>query len=74
VFAPRHLPNLLRLKDFLGRQSRRMTVAQFMGVFGPYAVRLDEDILPRFATAEIDAATRRVGTDTDGLPMYLEEL
>ncbi|KPN46507.1 hypothetical protein [Mycobacterium intracellulare] len=74
VFAPRHLPNLLRLKDFLGRQSRRMTVAQFMRVFGPYAVRLDEDILSRFATAEIDAATRLVGTGTAGLPMHLEEL
>jgi len=75
VFAPRHLPNLLRLKQFLAQQSRHLTAAQFMHTFGPYAVRLDEDLLPRFGTTAIDDATRRIDDDehTGGLPLYLEE-
>ena len=35
--APRHAPNLLRLKSFFARQWRQMTAAQFMAVFGPYS-------------------------------------
>jgi hypothetical protein len=74
VFAPRHLPNLLRLKQFLAQQSRHLTAAQFMHTFGPYAVRLDEDLLPRFGTTAIDDATRRIDDDDPGgLPLYLEE-
>ncbi len=73
AFAPRHLPNLLRLKEFFARQATRMTTAQFLGVFGPYACRLDEEILPRFAPAAVAAARHAVDTG-GGLPLHLEEL
>ena len=75
VFAPRHLPNLLRLKKFFAQQSRHLTAAQFMRTFGPYALRLDEDLLPRFGTTAIDAATHRIDEDDDtgGMPLHLEE-
>lgn len=35
-----------------------MTIAQFMAVLGPYAARLDDDILPRFPAAAIEEAAR----------------
>lgn len=72
AFAPRHLPNLLRLKEYFSQQGRRMTAAQFMRIFGPYAARLEEDILPRFGPAAIDVATRQLA-DTAELPLHLEE-
>ncbi|WP_205328662.1 hypothetical protein [Glycomyces sp. YM15] len=68
AFAPRHLPNLLRLKDFFARQATQMTTPQFMAVFGPYAARLNEDVLPRFGTAAITAADTAAA-----LPLHLEE-
>lgn len=71
TFTPRHLPNLLRLKEYFSRQAAQMTLAQFMAVFGPYATRLDADILPRFSSAAIDEAAR----DASGLlPLRLEEM
>lgn len=73
AFAPRHLSHLLRLKEYFSQQGRRMTVAQFMRIFGPYAARRDEDILPRFGAAAIDAATRQVTEATAELPLHLEE-
>lgn len=73
AFAPRHLPHLLRLKEYFSQQGRRMTVAQFMRIFGPYAARLDEDILPRFGAAAIDAATRQLADTAAELPLHLEE-
>ena len=74
VFAPRHLPNLLRLKEFFARHGTQLTTAQFMAVFGPYAARLDQDVLPRFAPSAIAAASRLVGEATAQLPLHLEEL
>jgi hypothetical protein len=74
AFAPRHLPNLLRLKEFFSRQAAQMTTAAFMALFGPYATRLDGDILPRFATAAIEAAARNVAASTADLPLHLEEV
>jgi hypothetical protein len=73
AFVPRHLPNLLRLKEYFSQQGRRMTVAQFMRIFGPYATRLDEDILPRFGAAAIDTATRQLDEASVELPLHLEE-
>ncbi|MCA4132617.1 hypothetical protein [Arthrobacter sp. M4] len=35
AFAPRHLPNLLRLKEYFTRRATHMTAAQFLQVFGP---------------------------------------
>ena len=50
VSAPRHAPNLLRLKGFFARQWRQMTAARFMAVFGPYSQRIGE-ILERYDPA-----------------------
>lgn len=77
AFAPRHLPNLLRLKQYFSQQGQRMPLAQFMHVFGPYAARLDEDILPRFDAATVRAALAQLTDLADpraGLPLHLEEL
>ena len=74
AFVPRHLPNLLRLKAFFAQQATQMSAGQFLRVFGPYAARLDEDILPRFSAAAIaaaDGALTEAGTE---LPLHLEEL
>ncbi|MFD9690191.1 hypothetical protein ACFWXO_31035 [Kitasatospora sp. NPDC059088] len=73
VFTPRHAPNLLRLKAYFARQSRQMTVDQFLAVFGPYADRLDHEILPRFGAHVLQAASGEVA-DTDAeLPLRPEE-
>lgn len=74
VFAPRHAPNLLRLKAFFARQFRQMPVAQFMAVFGAYAHRLDEHILPRFSAAVLAAAAGEVTDTDDKLPLRPEEV
>ncbi|MFJ9840950.1 hypothetical protein ACIRYZ_10845 [Kitasatospora sp. NPDC101155] len=75
MYAPRHLPNLLRLKAFFARQWKQMPTAQFMAVFGPYATRLDrvltEDNFPAGALAR--AAGEVTDTDTD-LPLRAEEM
>ncbi|WP_433322863.1 hypothetical protein [Dactylosporangium sp. CA-139066] len=72
VFAPRHLPNLLRLKAFFSRQWRQMPAAQFMAVFGPYATRV-EQILDRFDAAEVAAAAAMVRDSDDEIPLRPEE-
>lgn len=72
LFAPRHLPNLLRLKAFFARQFNQMTASQFVAVFGAYAQRLDE-ILPLFAPALIAAATAAVQDSDAELPLRAEE-
>ncbi|MDN6177730.1 MAG: hypothetical protein L0J08_04170 [Micrococcaceae bacterium] len=69
VFTARHLPNLLSLKEYFSTQAAQLPLPQFMGVFGPYATRLDEEILPRFSTREIAAAAGNHQT----LPFTLEE-
>jgi hypothetical protein len=77
AFAPRHLPNLLRLKEYFTAQAHQMSTTAFLQVFGPYAARLDEDILPRFGAAAIETATRELAEtepeDEVGLPLRLEE-
>jgi hypothetical protein len=50
-----------------------MTTVQFLRIFGPYTARLDEDILPRFGPAAIDAATRQRAGTSAFLPLHLEE-
>jgi hypothetical protein len=72
AFAPRHLPNLLRLKEYFSDQGQRMTVEAFVRTFGPYAARLDEEILPRFGSAAIEVAARQI-TEAATLPLHLEE-
>ena len=73
LFAPRHLPNLLRLKAFFARQFRQMPREQFAAVFAPYARRLSADILPRFEKAAIAAVQRDVGDEDAELPLRAEE-
>lgn len=74
AFSPRHLPNLLNLKDYFARQSQRMTTAQFIQIFGPYASRLDDDILPRFPASDIrEAAAANSGGHSSQLALHLEE-
>ena len=73
IFAPRHAPNLLRLKAFFSRQWQAMPAAQFMAVFGPYAQRV-ADVLDRYDPAVVAAAAGQV-TGRDGeLPLRPEEL
>lgn len=65
VFLPRHLPNLLRLKEFFACQFRAHPTPVFMAVFGPYAQRLDADILPRFDERMIAAAAHALAAAAD---------
>lgn len=73
VFTPRHAANLLRLKAFFARQFRQMPVPQFLAVFGPYAHRLDADILPKFAPAVLADAAAGVRDRDRELPLRPEE-
>jgi hypothetical protein len=73
VFAPRHAPDLLRLKGFFAHQWRQMTAAQFMAVSGPYSQRIGE-ILERYDPAVLAAAARRGGDRDDELPPRPGEL
>lgn len=69
VFTARHLPNLLGLKAYFSDQAAQLPLPHFMAIFGPYASRLDEEILPRFSTREIAAAAG----SSQMLPLTLEE-
>lgn len=73
VFLPRHAPNLLRLKAYFARQFQQMPTDQFLRVFGPYAERLDHDILPRLPAAALAQAAGRVRDDDTELPLRPEE-
>jgi hypothetical protein len=72
VFAPRHAPNLLRLKAFFSRQWRQMPAAQFMAVFGPYSQRVTE-VLDRLDQAVVARAAVGVGDRDDEIPLRPEE-
>ncbi|MGP3941879.1 hypothetical protein [Streptomyces sp. 6N106] len=72
VFAPRHVPNLLRLKAFFSRQWQQMPAAHFMAVFGPYSQRIGH-VLDRFDPAVVADAATAVGDHDDELPLRPEE-
>jgi hypothetical protein len=72
VFAPRHAPNLLRLKAFFSRQWQQMPAEQFMAVFGPYSHRIDQ-ILDRYDPVLLAQASHSVGDHDDELPLRPEE-
>ncbi|WP_329584015.1 hypothetical protein OG500_27350 [Kitasatospora sp. NBC_01250] len=74
LFAPRHLPNLLRLKAYFARQFRQMPHEQFAATLAPYARRLSAEILPRFEKAAIEAAHGEVHDDDAELPLRAEEM
>ena len=73
VFAPRHAPNLLRLKGFFARQWRQMTTDHFMAVFGPYSQRVGE-VLDRYDPAVLAAAALQVSDRDDEIPLRPEEI
>jgi hypothetical protein len=73
VFLPRHAPNLLRLKAYFARQFQQMPTEGFLRVFGPYADRLDNDILPRLPAAILAQAGRQVSDADTELPLRPEE-
>jgi hypothetical protein len=72
VFAPRHAPNLLRLKAFFSRQWRQMPAAQFMAVFGPYSQRVAE-VLARLDPAVVARAAADISDRDDEIPLRPEE-
>ncbi|WP_246204503.1 hypothetical protein [Streptomyces tailanensis] len=72
VFAPRHVPNLLRLKAFFSRQWQQMPAAHFMAVFGPYSQRIGH-VLDRFDPAVVADAATTVDDHDDELPLRPEE-
>jgi hypothetical protein len=74
LFAPRHLPNLLRLKAYFARQSQVMPREQFAAIFAPYARRLSSQILPRFPEGAIAAAHDLVADRDEELPLRAEEM
>lgn len=77
LFLPRHTANLLRLKAFFARQFRQMPVEQFLRSFGPYADRLDNEILPKLGQLSQEAVARArldVADDDGELPLRPEEL
>ena len=73
VFAPRHAPNLLRLKAFFSRQWQQMPAAQFMAVFGPYSQRVGQ-VLDRLGPAVVTRAAAGIGDRDDEIPLRPEEL
>ena len=72
VFAPRHAPNLLRLKLFFSRQWQQMPAAQFMAVFGPYSQRITQ-ILDRYDEVVLADALCQAGDHDGELPLRPEE-
>ncbi|MEN8649467.1 hypothetical protein ABCR94_02130 [Streptomyces sp. 21So2-11] len=75
MFAPRHLPNLMRLKAFFARQWKQMPAQQFMAVFGPYASRLDHLLTEDYFNADDLAKAAADVSDTDhDLPLRAEEM
>lgn len=72
IFAPRHAPNLLRLKAFFSRQWQQMPAAHFMAVFGPYSQRIAQ-VLDRYDPVVLHEASRRVSDTDDELPLRPEE-
>lgn len=74
VFLPRHVPNLLRLKGFFSSQFRQQPTTAFMAVFGPYAHRLETEVLTWFDSRVLDAAAHQIATDPGHhLPLRPEE-
>jgi hypothetical protein len=61
------------LKAFFARQFRQISTEEFLRVFGPYAERLDSEILPRFDRAALEHAASQVRDDDTELPLRPEE-
>ncbi|GGZ63762.1 hypothetical protein [Streptomyces rubiginosohelvolus] len=74
VFLPRHSANLLRLDAFFLRQFRQMPTEHYLRVFGPYAHRLSEEILPKFSAEAKEKGALEVADDDAELPLRPEEV
>jgi hypothetical protein len=77
LFAPRHLPNLMRLRAFFARQWQQTPAAAFMAIFGPYAQRLDDLLSSQsgyFTAAALQDAAGQVADTDSELPLRPEEL
>ena len=77
VFAPRHVPNLMRLNAYFSRQFLAMPIRQFLAVFGPYPAQRIETILGIFAerdAALLTSAGAEIADNDDELPPRAEEL
>ncbi|MFE5200539.1 hypothetical protein ACFQ93_43830 [Streptomyces sp. NPDC056601] len=74
LFAPRHTPNLMRLRAYFGRQWQQMPSHAFMATLGPYAQRLDDLLTSTYFPESVlrQAAAEVSGTD-DELPLRPEE-
>ncbi|WP_338673778.1 hypothetical protein V1460_12275 [Streptomyces sp. SCSIO 30461] len=70
---PRHAANLLRLNAFFARQFRQMPTENFVRVFGPYADRLGNEILPKLSAEAKVKGEREVADDDTDLPLRPEE-
>ncbi|MET9770333.1 hypothetical protein [Streptomyces sp. NPDC006415] len=73
VFLPRHSANLLRLDAFFLRQFRQMPTEHYLRVFGPYAHRLSEEILPKFSAEAKEKGALEVADEDTDLPLRPEE-
>jgi hypothetical protein len=73
IFVPHHAENLLRLKAFFSRQFRELPTEHFMAIFGPYASRLENEILPLFDKALIERAAASIHANDSALPLRPEE-
>jgi hypothetical protein len=73
VFMPRHAANLLRLNAYFSRQFLQMPTENFLRVFGPYADRLNNEILPKFSDGAKAKGELEVGNDDSELPLRPEE-
>lgn len=73
VFLPRHAANLLMLNAFFARQFRQMPTENFVRVFGPYADRLANEILPKLSAEAKAKGEREVADDDTDLPLRPEE-
>jgi hypothetical protein len=75
VFTPRHVVNVIRLKEFFARQWQQMPAPRFMAVFGPYAQRADEILgaFRRHDPALVQRAAAQAGDGGTGVPLRPEE-
>jgi len=73
VFMPRHAANLLRLNAYFSRQFLQMPTENFLRVFGPYADRLNNEILPKFSDGAKAEGELEVSNDDSELPLRPEE-
>ena len=71
VFTPSKVPNLLRLRAHLDRQSQSLPAGEWLSLYGAAHFRLERDILARFDAAVVDAAQVAVEVEGEDGDLYL---